>query len=131
MKHINRYFPDLEPFSLEDIDIKYLINGSSNVTLKREKDYERIEARFFDDAIEFENKDSGLPTLLLFRDSYADFFPNYLPQHFGRTIFHPWGTLERLEEYVDVYKPDIVVFESAERAIPNFTGCVIKIPELP
>jgi hypothetical protein len=131
MRHINKYFSNLESFTMKDIDIKYLINGSSNVTIKDEKNYEQIKPRFFDDAIEFENKNSRLPTLLLFRDSYADFFPNYLPQHFGRTIMHHWRTLEHLEEYIDLYKPDIVVFESAERGIPDFANYVIKIPQLP
>jgi len=131
MKHIKRYFPNLEPLTLDDVDITYLINGSSNVTLKHERNYEQIEARFIDGAIEFENKDSSLPTLLLFRDSYADFFSNYLPQHFCRTIMHHWNTLGRFEEYIDLYKPNIVVFESAERGIPDFTKSVIGIPELP
>jgi len=131
MKHINKYFPNLVPFTLDDVDISYFINGSSNVTLKREKNYKKIEARFFDDAIEFENNDSSLPTLLLFHDSYAEWFPNYLPQHFGRTIMHYSSTLNRLEEYIDLYKPDIVVFESAERYIPDFSNTVIGIPELP
>jgi len=131
MQHIGKYFSDLKPPSLEDVDITYRINGSSSVTRKHEKNYEQIEARFFDDAIEFENKDSSAPTLLFFRDSYAEFFPNYLPQHFSRTIMHHWNNLKNLEEYVNVYKPDIVVFESAERALPEFAACVVGIPELP
>jgi hypothetical protein len=131
MKHINKYFQNLEAFSLDDVDITYLINGSSNVTLKQEKNYEQIEARFFSDAIEFENKNLSLPTLSLLRDSYATFFQNYLPQHFSRTIMHHWSTLEHFKEYIDLYKPDIVVFESAEFTIPDFTNSVIEIPELP
>jgi hypothetical protein len=131
MWHVNKYFPNLEPFTLEDADITYRINGSSNVTLKHEKKYEKIEARFFDDALDFENKDSGLPTLLFIRDSYADWFPDYLPQHFSRTMMHHWSTLEHLEEYIDLYKPDIVIFELAERVIPEFAETVIGLPELP
>jgi hypothetical protein len=131
MKHINTYFPNLKSFSIKDVDIKYLENGSTNVILKNERNYEWIEARFFDNAIEFENKDASLPVLLLFRDSYTDWFHNYLPQHFSRTIMHHYDTLEHFEEYVDLYKPDIVVFESAERALGGFANCVIGIPELP
>jgi len=131
IKHISKYYPSLEPFTLDDMKIIYCINGSSSVILKSEKNYEQVEARFSDSAIEFENKNSSLPTLLLFRDSYADWFQNYLPQHFSRTIIHHWNSLEHLEEYIDLYKPDIVVFESAERTIPPFADCVIGIPELP
>jgi len=130
MRRINRYFPNLKPFTFEDVDITYRINGSSSLTLKQEKNYRKIESRFFEDAVEFENEDLSLPTLLLLCDSYADWFINYLPQHFGRTIIHHWYTLNRLDEYIDLYKPDIVVFESAERAIPEFAKTVIGIPEL-
>jgi len=131
MKHVNKYFPNLEPLKIEDVNITWLFNGSSDVTLKHEKNYEKIDARFIDNAIEFENKDSGLPVLLFFGDSYSEWFPEYLPQHFSRTIMHHLSTLEHLEEYVDLYKPDIVIFESAERVIPDFTNWVIGIPELP
>jgi len=131
MKHINKYFPNLKPLTFEDVDITYYINGSSSLTLKHERNYERIEARFIDDALEYVNKDSSLPTLLLFHDSYSGKFPDYLPQHFGRVIMHHWRTLGHLEEYIDLYKPDIVVFGAAERAIPEFARAAIEMPELP
>ena len=131
MKHIIKYFPDLEPFTLKNVNITYSFNGSSNVTLKQEKNYEQTEARFFSDAIEFENKNSSLPTLLFLRDSYADFFPNYLPQHFSRTTMLHNRTLEYFKVYIYKYKPDIIVFESAERTIPEFANYVIGISEVP
>jgi hypothetical protein len=131
MGHINKYFPKLKPLTFEDVDITYHINGSSSVTLKNERNYDQIKARFIDDALEFENKDLNLPTLLLLHDSYAGKFPDYLPQYFGRVILHHWNTLDYFEEYIGKYKPDIVVFESAERAIPGFAEAVIGITELP
>jgi len=131
MKHINKYFPNLKPFTFDDVDITYRINGSSSLTLKQEKKYKEIESRFIEDALEFENKDLSLPTLLLFQDSYAYWFKDYLPQHFGRTIMHHLDTLEHFEKFIDLYKPDIVVFESAERVIPGFADRVIGMPELP
>jgi len=126
MKHIGAYFPKLAPFSIDDVNIEYQDNGSSSVSLRREVTYQRIEPRFFDDALEFENMDSGLPTLLLLCDSYADWFPNYLPQHFGRMIMHPWSGIEHFEEYLDLYKPDVIVFEVAERAITAFANAMTK-----
>jgi len=131
MNRINKYFPNIKPFTFDDVYITYLINGLSNVNLKQEKNFKEIEPRFFDDAVEFENEDLSLPTLLLICDSYADWFKNCIPQHFGRTIMHHWYTLARLEEYIDLYKPDIVVFESAERAIPEFAKMLLRVPELP
>jgi len=129
MKHIGKYFSNLKPFSLKDVNITYRSNGSSSVTLKPEINYIEVNARFFE-ATAFVNKNSSLPVILLFRDSYADWFPDYLPQHFSRTIMYHWNTLEHFEEYIDLYRPDIVVFESAERMIPEFTNYVIEIPEL-
>lgn len=35
MKHINAYFPDLKPYSIDDVNIIYRKNGSSSVSLKR------------------------------------------------------------------------------------------------
>jgi len=129
MKHINRYFTNLKPFTFENVDITYRINGSSSLTLK--KRFKKIEPRFLEDVLEFENNDLSLPTLSLFHDSYAYWFQDYLPQHFGRTIMHHLITLEHLKKYIDLYKPDIVVFESAERGIPGFAKCVLGISELP
>jgi len=126
MNHIKIYFPYLKSYSIEDINIIYRYNGSSSVSLKKEATYSRIDSRFFNDAIEFKNNNTNLPILLLLRDSYADWFHNYLPQHFSRTIFHHWETIEHLEEYIDLYDPNIVVFELAERNIPLFASAVIN-----
>jgi len=133
MKHINKYFPNLKSFTFDDVDIKYFANGSSKLNLKQEKKYKKIEARFFDDAVEFENEDLSLPVILFICDSYTNWFPDYLPQHFGRVIMHNFNyvTLEHFQEYIDLYKPDIVVFESAERVIRVFANQVIDILELP
>jgi len=131
MEHINKYLPNLKSFTFDDVDITYLINGSSNVNLKQEKNFKKIEPRFFDDAVEFENEDLSLPTLLLICDSYAEWFKNFIPQHFGRVIMHHYFTINHFEEYINLYKPDIVVLESAERAIPIFAKNVIDMHELP
>ena len=39
--------------------------------------------------------------------------------------------IEHIEEYIAKYKPDIVVFESAERALGGFADYVAGIPKLP
>jgi len=36
-----------------------------------------------------------------------------------------------IKEYIDRYKPDIIVFESAERELDGFVNAVAKIPKLP
>lgn len=130
MKHIGTYFPALEPFQLEDMNIDYLVNGSSSVSLKKGFSFKQVDPSFFDDAVEFENSISNLPTFLILRDSYAGWFINYLPQHFGKTYFHHWNTIERLEEYIETYKPDIVVFETAERELPTFANSLINYANL-
>lgn len=121
MKHVNAYFPSLTPFSLDDVNITYLPDGASRVRLKSGVSFKRIDEKEENDARVFENQNRDLPTLLLMRDSYSYPFDFYLPQHFSTTISRRHREAEHLEEYVYVYKPDIVIFEVAERGIAGFT----------
>lgn len=125
IKRIAAYFPSLLPLSIGDVSIAYRDDGLSDVVLRQRKLFKWTKARFFEDAIEYENEDVELPSLLLLRDSYAGYFTDFLPQHFSRTIMHHWSTIGRIEEYVDSYKPDVVVFEVAEREIPAFADAII------
>ena len=147
MKHINRYFPEIIPYELNDIDIRYDEIGKPRVSLKAKIVYKELDASFFDDVNvkrpftyeneAFENEESGLPVILFMRDSYTYsgageyFIGKYLPLHFGKAIFIHYVNIEHFEEYIDRYKPDIVVFESAERELRAFVDVAAKIPELP
>jgi hypothetical protein len=143
MKHINIYFPNITPFEIDDIEININTPNYSIVSLKAEKTYKELAPSFFDNIdlkrpftwenIIFENTKPNLPVIMFFRDSYANeqLFGKYIAQQFGRTILLHYINLEHFEEYIDKYKPDIVVFESAERDLKSFTSMINRIPELP
>jgi hypothetical protein len=139
MKHINNYFPEIVPYTLNDITISYDEKGMSDVLLKEEKAYERLNDSFFDDVtvskpftwenIVFENKNIKQPIILLLRDSYAgeNYFSKYIAQQFGTTILIHWMNMEHLEEYITKYNPDLVVFESSEGPLKTFAYHVVRL----
>ncbi|MDR1803289.1 MAG: hypothetical protein LBQ94_06735 [Treponema sp.] len=147
MRHINVYFPEIIPYELSDIDISYDRIGIPDVSIRAGTSYIKLDPSFFDDVnvlrpytwenVAYENEEFDLPVILLLRDSYAytgpdrtRFLANYLPQHFGRAILIHYINIEHFEKYIEKYKPDIVVFESAERELQRFANCVEGIPKL-
>jgi hypothetical protein len=145
MRHINVYVPEIIPYELDDVDINYNEKGIPTVSLKQKKVYRQLDASFFDDVNvvrpfvfswdnqAYENTESDLPVILFFRDSYTveQYIGKYFAQHFGKAIFIHYRNMEHIDEYVDKYRPDIVIFESAERELRGFADCVAGIPKLP
>jgi len=141
MKHINIHFPDIIPYNLNDIDISYDENDIPEVSLKKEKTYIKLETSFIDDISRsftwelnvYKNIQLDLSTILFFHDSYAgeQYIGKYFAQHFGNAIFVHYSLLSYFKEIITHYKPDIVVFESAERELGGFASYVAGIPELP
>jgi hypothetical protein len=153
MKHINKYFPDIVPYELSDIEITYDKKGldgklDPDVSL-RTKNYTKLDSSFFNDVelirpfiwenVAFENSKSDLPVILIFRDSFSGFYyetfeskfiTQFIASHFGKAIFIHYNNLEHFEDYIIRYKPDIIVFEVAESALKYFPDYVISIPEL-
>jgi hypothetical protein len=142
MKHIKVYISEMDAFTLNDVDITYTERGIypniPDVHLKRELTYTRLESDFFDNVpishpshgVAFENNNSTLPTILLMRDSYAgnaNYLSRYIPEHFAKTILIHWANIANLKSYVEYFKPDIVVFESAERELGGFSNSVSNI----
>lgn len=134
MSHINIYFPDMKPYTFDDVDITCDEDGVFNVSLQQEAPNIELDPGFFDN-IEvnrpftwqqraFENLDRSLPTILFMRDSYTDLFVDFIAPHFGNTIAIHYSNLESFEEYITLYDPDIVVFESAERELCSFADTI-------
>jgi hypothetical protein len=140
MKHINIYLPEIIPYELNDVYISYDEKEIPSVSLKHEKAYRRLDPSFFDDVnlsrpftwdnVAYENIVSDLPVILFLRDSYSaeQYIGKYIVNHFGKSIMIHWSNMEHFEEYIDRYKPDIVVFESAERELDGFANTIAKIP---
>jgi hypothetical protein len=143
MRHINVYFPEIVSYELDHVDISYDENEIPHVFLKTEIKYIKLDEHFFDDVNvvrpftwdneAFENEESDLPVILFFRDSYSveRFIGKYFAQHFGKAIFIHYCNIENIEEYIEKFNPDIVVFESAERELNGFAGSVARMPKLP
>jgi len=146
MKHINKYFPELVSYGLNDITINYDEKAIPHVSLKAEKTYKELAPSFFDgvnfDDIDFfgrafnnayENRDTSLPVVLFLRTSFSSevYTGKFIAQHFGKTIMTHFVNMEHIEEYVTRFKPDIVVFEAVERQLEMFADRAAKIPELP
>jgi hypothetical protein len=141
MKHINVYFPQIIPYELDDIKISYNEKEIPNVTLKSEFTYQKINPSILVDidpnllstVVSYENTNKDLPVILFFHDSYSleSYIGKYFAQQFGKTFFIYWNSVSNIHEYINLFKPDIVIFESAERELGRFANCVIGIPELP
>ncbi len=152
MKHIETYLPNMEAFTIKDVDITFANKGIypniPDIQLKREVAYQRLESDFFDSVplsyrgqlAAFENSNPTLPTILFLRDSYAgawtentkntNFLSRYIPEHFSKTIFIHWLNMANFESYIESFKPDIVVFESAERELAGFSDSVSHLQNL-
>jgi hypothetical protein len=138
MKHINSYFPEIVPYSLNDVDITCDENGTANVSLKEAPLYKKLDDSFFDNVTvsrpftweyeAFENTGAGSLTALFFRDSYmgvnGGFLEKYVARHFNKTILIHFANINNLEEYIKTFAPGIVVLETSERQITWFFNSV-------
>jgi len=143
INHINKYLPQIIPYKTDDIDINYDEKEIPNVKLKSGFTYQRRYSSFFVDIDPilfsngiingYENINKDLPVILFFGDSYSGegYIGKYFAQQFGKAIFIHWSNIRNIHEYINKFKPDIVVFESAERELASFANSVIGIPELP
>jgi hypothetical protein len=146
MKHINAYFPQIIPYEPGDIEINNITAGWPYpfVTLKSGFTYQRLNPSFFDDIDVtrsftgweynvFYNMNSNLPTILVLGDSFAqeNYICKYIAQQFGKTIFIHHRDIPKIQEYINLFQPDIVVLETNEHGLSFFSGKIIGIPELP
>ena len=132
MRHINKYLPEIDPFTIDDVSILYDKNGSLIVDLKDDVSYKAL-ANSFSEKLEgldiepwryynIENENKDLPNILIMRDSYISLkYTAMLPEHFSKTGFVHYRYMNRFIEFVEYYNPDIVVFQSAERQLRIFS----------
>jgi hypothetical protein len=142
IKYINRHFSQITPYKPDDIEIIYDEKEIPNVTLKSGFTYQEFDSSFFDEVDvyrpftwenhAYKNLNSNLPVILFLCDSYASEgrIGKYFAQQFGKAIFIHFFNIRNIQKYIDQFKPDIVIIESAERQLDGFANCVIEIPEL-
>jgi len=138
MKHITVYMPEMKPFTLDDVVITYADRGSypniPDVQLKKALAYKRLAADIYDglpsEGLAFENEDASLPTILLMGDSYAgygSYISRYIPEHFGRTVMAHWSYMEFLDQYIERFQPDMVLFVTAEWTLASFADSASRL----
>jgi hypothetical protein len=142
MKHITPYFPDIIPYTLNDITINNDEKDNPKISINSDINYKRLDSSFFDDIPllrpfiwenhAYKNISIDQPVILFFSDSYAaeNYIGKYFAQQFGKTIFIHLQNEENFYNYIEYYKPDIVVFESAERNLNWFSSIVTIVPDI-
>lgn len=79
-------------------------------------------------------KSADKPRLLMFQGSYYNVYGKGLQNQFSQTLqIHAYHNLQRFAYYVNVFKPDVVVFESADYTIneeyyPTASKVFSKLP---
>jgi len=142
MKHINAYFPEIVPFELKNIDISNNEQGETDYSIKTDITYKVLDPSFFDNIpvsdinlayfnCAYLNTNPDLPTVLFLRTSYSSLLGPLVAQHFNKTIMTHFMNMRHLEKYVNLWNPDIVIFETVEYQLNYFADAVIGIPELP
>jgi hypothetical protein len=140
MKHINIYFPEIVPYTLEDINISCDENGVATMSLKNSS-YIKLDSNFFDTvnvsrpfSVEnevFENIGANSLTVLFLRDSYmganGSFVSKYIAQHFNRTVLIHMSNTANFKQYIDAFVPDIVVVELVDRGLVQFFDCLNQL----
>ena len=138
MRHIDKYIPGIKSFTIDDVNISYDENDIPKVSLKQELTHKKLDPGFFDnvsvahpsEADAFENNNMSLPKILIMRDSYMGqplSISRYISEHFGQTVLIHYINMEHFEDYVNEFKPDIVVFEVAERELNNFSNLIMRV----
>lgn len=142
MNYINIYYPELIPYEFSDLSINYDEKSIPEVSLKVENTYKKLDPSDIDEFLIsldvpwaqeiYQNQNQNLPVALILRDSYASeaYIGKYIAQHFGKVIMVHYNSIEHFEYFVGLYKPDIVILESAERSLINFADKIVKIPKL-
>jgi glycosyltransferase involved in cell wall biosynthesis len=124
IKHITPHFPNIIPYTLDDITINLDNKENPKVSLNTDITYKKLDSTFFDDVPllrpfswenhAYENTLQNQSVILVLCDSFSmeQYIGKYLAQHFGKAIFIHNSNIQHLDKYIERYEPDIVLFES-------------------
>lgn len=104
-------------FKETDLSLKYKKNSSSF----EEKDkFANLNLIHGDLSVSYKNEDDKLPKLLILGDSYLyGYLTPYLAESFSEMNFIYTDNISRLKTFIDLYDPDIVLYENVERMLDN------------
>jgi len=129
MKHLNLFYPNIKAFDLSDYtlksteipggDLAKMINMQDyykdtwyNLVNKNGNNYKYIVGTPNDFVCISQSEDKTLPTMVMFRDSFAKNLAPYLSNHFSK-IDYEWSSFNK--DIISKKKPNIVIYELTER----------------
>ena len=135
---LQEYFPDVKLLEKSDFNISMIKMTSLLVShfeidedvpyysLKKQKSkliptYKNLEGS--KDILLFQNKEAIRKLkIMVFRDSYFESIERYYGDNFAEIIsIHSFDNLKNIEYFLNIFEPDIVLLESAERVIEPST----------
>lgn len=146
---VKAYYPNVKKLSFEDYEITTYQNETKiynaisfsetdqNFKLKNESKAKQI-FDFFNDmklinnnlSFRFENEDKSLPKVLVFGDSYIyGLLIPELAESFSEFTFIHSDNIDKMEYFVDLVKPEIVIFENVERMLDHTMEILSKPKE--
>jgi hypothetical protein len=139
IKHVQKYFPDLKMMSFDDVTISYGEDGVPSVEMNNMSRVWELSESFFAGLPEaashwhyvgFAN-DEASPTALFIRDSYYDFggYGVFTAANFRYSIGIHYSYIANYKEIIDLFQPDVVIVEVAERQLPSFAEYVVDYYE--
>lgn len=136
MKRVRSYYPEISVLSWDDFDISEYDRENTiyNAISFTETDYAfnyKKERNAYETSgsldnlnlatnimsVSYKNNNSKLPKALILGDSYLYGFmtPN-LAESFSETYFIYTDNINRIKNFVDLFDPDIVIYENVERS---------------
>lgn len=139
-------YPELKPYEMSDVNLKLVTEApdvhdtpkmlgistisESTVFIAPKKPFvQTLHPNEYYSYNQFSLiQDSSLPTLLCFHDSQgAHYLNDYLSMNFGKSYFIHYLSMPEFltQEAIGQFKPDIVVIEMVERALPQLNGLMV------
>ena len=136
MQRVKKYYPSINPLSIEDVNISYfkglgqdLCNILNISKYKEEPFADRVILKKPSKILSVKHpgkgyipkivttKASGMPRVLVFRDSYTNNIEPFFNETFKEIIYVGYGNLKFDTAMIEKYKPDLVLHIIVERSI--------------
>lgn len=146
MKRVSNYYPNIKVLTWDDINVsKYnreikIYNAVSFV----EEDYslslinkataiqtngilDKLNLLTSNMSVSYRNNNSNYPKALVLGDSYLyGFLTPFLAESFSELNFIYTANMDKIKQYIELFKPDIVIYENVERSFEGTMNILSK-----
>ncbi|OMD97707.1 MULTISPECIES: hypothetical protein [Paenibacillus] len=149
MERVKKYYPNIKILSWDDFeitpyerefnlyDVVRFKETDYAFKLKKESNAVQIKDKFkdlnlihSDLSVSYTNKDPNLPKVLILGDSYLyNFLTPYISESFSEMNFIYTDNINRLKSFIELYKPDIVIYENVERMLDGTLPSIVESSE--